>query len=97
MTGGHRRKRFVIVVYFKIDPQIDNRLKASALLCAAHKVSEIPNLPKPKSTTIYAIKKRMDDDESISTDVQAVVERLFCRAWQDCSICKIVELIKPAV
>ena len=36
----HRRKRFVIVVYFKMTRQRDNRVKVSALLRKGHKVSE---------------------------------------------------------
>ena len=72
----HRRKRFVIVVYFKMAPQRDNRVKAFALH-AGRKVSEVANLVGVSSTTVYPIKKRMDYGEGVPTDVQSVVERLF--------------------
>ena len=51
----HRRKRFVIVVYFKMAPQGDNRVKVSALLHAIHKVSEVANLAGVSRTTVLAI------------------------------------------
>ena len=60
------RKRFAIVAYFRLTPQWDNREKASALLHAEHKVSEVANLVGVSRTTVYASKKRMDDGEGIN-------------------------------
>ena len=40
-------------------------MKVSALLRAGHKVSEVANLVEVSRTTIYAIKKRMDDGKSV--------------------------------
>ena len=45
--------------------QRDNRVKASALLRAEHKVSEVANFVGVSRTTVYAIKKRMDDGEGV--------------------------------
>ena len=75
----HRRKRFVIVVFFKMAPQRDNQVKVSALFCAGYKVSEVANLvglaqPSRRSRSTWTIAK-------ISTDVQAVVERLLSLEW----------------
>ena len=73
----HRRKRFVIVVYFKKAPQRDNRVKVSAFLRAGHK-------PCRSRTTVYAIKKCMDDGERVNRRAdsgwQTVVNR--CRSGQ---------------
>lgn len=46
--------------------QRDNRLKVSALLQAGHKVSHVANLVGVSRTTVYAIKKRMDDGEGVN-------------------------------
>ena len=46
-------------------PQRANREKVSALFRAGHKVSEAPNLVGESRTTVYAIKKRMDDGEGV--------------------------------
>ena len=51
-------------------------MKVSAFLRAGHKVGEVANLFGVSPTTIYAIKKRMDDGKGV-TDVPAVVERLL--------------------
>ena len=70
------RKRFVIVLYFKRTPQRDNRVKVSALLWAGHKASEAANLvrvSRTKSTWSRSAWTMM----TVSTDVQAVVERLL--------------------
>ena len=61
----YRRKRFVIAVYFQLAPQRDNREKVSALL-AGHKVSDVANLVGVSRTTVYAIKKRIDDGEGVN-------------------------------
>ena len=59
----HRNTRFVIVVYFIMASQRDNRVKLSELLREGHKVSEVSNLAGVSRTTVYAIKERMDDSE----------------------------------
>ena len=46
--------------------QVDNRVKVSALLRAWHKVSEVANLVGVSRTTVYSIKKRMDDGEGVN-------------------------------
>ena len=51
----HQRKRYVIVMYFKMAPQRDNWIKVSALLRAGHKASEVANLVGVTRTTVYAI------------------------------------------
>ena len=65
-------KKVIIVGYFKIAPQRDNRAKVSILLQAEHKVSEIVILvgvsTRSKSAWTMA---------QVSTDVQAVVEKLL--------------------
>ena len=71
----HWRKGFVIVVHFKMTPQRDNRLKVSALLRAWNDVSEVANLvgfaqSSTRSRSAWTVAK-------VSTDVQAVVERLL--------------------
>ena len=45
--------------------QRDNRVKVSALLRAGHKESKIAIFVGVSSTTVYAIKKRMDDDDRV--------------------------------
>ena len=65
----HWRKRFVIVVYFKMTPQRDNRVRISALLRAVHKVSEAANLAGVSRITVYAIKKCMDGGEGANRRV----------------------------
>ena len=57
---------FVIVVYFKMAVQRDNRVKVSALLRAGHKVSEAANLVGVSRTIVYSIKKRMGDGEGVN-------------------------------
>ena len=47
--------------------QRDNRVKVSALLRKGHKVSEIANLVEMSRTTVYAIKKCMDDGEGVNS------------------------------
>ena len=51
-------------------PQRDNRAKVSALLREVaqrgHKVSEVANLVGVSRTTVYSIKKHMDDGEGIN-------------------------------
>ena len=51
----HRRKRFLVVVYFKLAPQRGNQVKVSALLRAVHKVSEVANLVVVPRTTVYGL------------------------------------------
>ena len=46
--------------------QRDIRVKASALLHGEHKVSEVANLVGLSRTTVYAIKKWMDDGEGVN-------------------------------
>ena len=46
--------------------QRDKRVEVSALLRAGHKVSEVANLVRVSRTTVYAIKKRMDDGEGVN-------------------------------
>ena len=53
-------------MYFKIAPQRDNRVTVSELLCMGHKVSEVANLVGAPHTTIYTIKKCMDDGEGVN-------------------------------
>ena len=60
------KKKVCYCCYFKITPQRENRVKASALRRAWHKVSEIANLVGVSRTTTYAIKKRMNDGESVN-------------------------------
>ena len=50
-------------MYFKMDPQVGNRVKVSALFRAGYKVSEVANLVGVSRTTVYEIKKRMDNGE----------------------------------
>ena len=59
-------KRFVIVVYFKKAPQRDNRVKVSALLRAGDTLRGAANLVGVSRTTVYAIKKHMDDGEGVN-------------------------------
>ena len=47
-------------------PQRDKRVKVSALRRAGHKVSEVANLVGESRTTVYTIKKRMDDGEDVN-------------------------------
>ena len=47
-------------------PQKDNRVKFSAFLHAGHKVSVVGNLIGVSRTTVYSIKKRMDDGEGVN-------------------------------
>ena len=72
----NQRKRFVIVVYFKMALQRENRLKVSALLRGRPKVSEIVNLVGVCLTIDYAIKKRMDDGKGVNRRAGSV-ERLL--------------------
>ena len=60
------KKRFVIVGYFKMAPQTDNRVKVSALLRAGHKVGEVANLVGVSRTTVYVIKKHVDGGEGVN-------------------------------
>ena len=53
-------------MYLKIAPQRDSRVKVSALFRAGHKVSEVANLVGVSRTTVYAIKKHMDDGEGVN-------------------------------
>ena len=46
--------------------QRDNRVNLSAFLRAGHKVSKVTNLIRVYRTTIYAMKKRMDDGEVVN-------------------------------
>ena len=46
--------------------QRDNRVKFSALLRAGHKVSGVAKLVRVSCTTVYAIKKRLDDSEGVN-------------------------------
>ena len=46
--------------------QRDNRVNVSALLRVEHKVSEVANLIGVSHTTVYVIKKRLDDGECVS-------------------------------
>ena len=55
-----------IVVYFKMVPQRDTRLKVSALLRVERKVTKITNLAEVSGTTVYAIKKHMGDGEGVN-------------------------------
>ena len=55
-------------------PQRDNRVKVSALLRAGHKVSEVANLVEMSRTTVYALKKRVDEGV---TRRRIVVDRLL--------------------
>ena len=70
------KKKIFIVVYFKMAPQIDNRVKDSALLLVGHKVSKVANLsgclaqPPTQSRSAWMMAK-------VSTNVQEVVERLL--------------------
>ena len=53
----HQRKGLFIVVYFKMTPHRDSRVKVSALLRAEHKVSRLQTLIVGVfRTTVYAIK-----------------------------------------
>ena len=61
-----KKDRFVIVVYFKMTPQRNNRVKVSALLRTGHKVNEVAYLIRVSRPTVYAIKKRMDDGEGVN-------------------------------
>ena len=56
---------FVTVVYFKMTMQRDNRVKDFALLRAGHKVSDVAKLVGVSCRSVYAIKKRKDDDEGV--------------------------------
>ena len=47
-------------------PQRDNGVKVSALLHARHKVSEVASLVGVSRSTVYAVKKRMDDGEGVN-------------------------------
>ena len=47
-------------------PQRDNRVEVSALLRAGHKVSEGAKLAGVSRTTVCAIKKSIDDGESVN-------------------------------
>ena len=69
------KKRLVILVYFKITPQRNNRVKVSALFRAGHKVSEV-DLVGVSRTNVYEIKKRRMMAK-VSADLQAEVERLL--------------------
>ena len=62
-------KGFVIVVYFKMAPQRESRVKVSVLLRARHKVSEVANLVGVPRPTVYTSKKRMDDGERVNRRV----------------------------
>ena len=53
----------------KITAQTDNRAKVSLLLRAGHIVGELANLVEISRTTVYAIKKRMDDGEGVNRRV----------------------------
>ena len=53
-------------MYFQITPQKDSQVKVSALFRAGHKVSEFLNHVGVSRITVYAIKKRMDDDEGVN-------------------------------
>ena len=57
-------------------PHKDSRVKVSVLLRVRHKVSEVANLVGVSRTTVYAMKKSMDDGEGVNS-VQAVIERLL--------------------
>lgn len=46
--------------------QRDKRVEVSALLRAGNKVSEVANLVSVSRTTVYSIKKRMDDGEGVN-------------------------------
>ena len=59
------RERIIIVVYFTMALQRDNRLKVSALFRARHKVREVTNLVGVSRTTVNTIKKRMDDGKGV--------------------------------
>ena len=68
----HRREKFVIV-YFKMTPQRDNRVKGSAVLRAGHKLSEVTNpvglaQPCTRSSSAWTMSKVS------STDVQEFME-----------------------
>ena len=53
-------------MYFKMVSQSDNLTKVFALLRAGHNVSEAANFPVVSRTTVYEIKKRMDDGEGVN-------------------------------
>ena len=46
--------------------QQDKRVEVSAFPRAGDKVSEVASLVSVSRTTVYAIKKRMDDDEGVN-------------------------------
>ena len=73
------KEKGCFLLYFKMASQRDNRMNVSALLRAGHKVSEVANLVGVFSTTVYAIKKRIDDNEGVNRRAgsgrKAVVDR----------------------
>ena len=71
------KKKVVIVAYFKMAIQRDNRVKVSALLRAGHKVSEVANLVGVSRATVYVIKIRMGEgvNRRAASDRKTVVDR----------------------
>ena len=49
-----------------MNPQRVSLEKASAFLCAGHKASEVANFVRMSRTTVYAIKKQMNDSEGVN-------------------------------
>ena len=76
-------KGLLFVVYFKMIPHRDNRLKLSARLHAKHKVSEIANLVGFVQTSTPS--RSASTMEKVSTDVQVVGERLLSPEWHPAS------------
>ena len=56
---------FTYFVYFKMVPQRD-RVTVSALVRAEHKVSEVANVVEVSRTTVYAIKKCIDNGNGVN-------------------------------
>ena len=65
------KKEVVIVVFFKMSPQSDNRVKVFALLRAGHKLSEIANLvgfAQPSMQTLGRWRRCQQTSRQWSTD-----------------------------